>query len=166
MKRNNKWLIIIILLLLAVTAGVVWYLLRDKKQEDKMEANAVVGTMPGKSNEEIEAELNRQVSEKMIAFTINANPVYEDGKAKGNILFENPQSNDKYTKLEVFRDDTGDLIYETGLLEPGSYVPEAELEKPLKKGEYACTAYIHGYRISDNGYLGKVSAGIKITVQN
>ena len=166
-KRNKAVPIIaaVLVVVIIIAAAVLFYLKKQSRYDDKLEANAVVGTMPGKSEEEIEAELNRQVSEKMIAFTLNSNPVYADGKAKGNILFENPKSNGKYTRLEVYLDESGELIYETGLLEPGSYVPEGELKKELKAGEYACTAYIHAYRISDESYLGKVSAGITVTVE-
>ena len=51
------------------------------------------------------------------------------------------------------------------LLEPGSYVPAAKLELELPAGEYACTAYIYAYRLADESYVGKVSAGLELTVQ-
>lgn len=161
---KKKRLILIVILLIALLAGVIAFLVWKNAQKNTMEPNAVLGIMPGKTDDEIRAELARQVDEKTIAFSINAEPVYESGGSKGNILFENPQSNKKLTRLEVYRDDTEELIYETGLMEPGSYVPEAKLSKELKKGDYACTAYIYGYRLKTEKYLGKVAAGLTVHV--
>lgn len=132
---------------------------------DRLEPNAVVGMMPGKTEEQIREELDRQVADNIIAFAINSRPVFENGTAEGNLLFENPTSNGKLTRLELYRDDTGELLYSTGLLEPGSYVPAAKLELELPAGEYACTAYIYAYRLADESYVGKVSAGLELTVQ-
>ncbi len=131
-----------------------------------MEPNAVVGMMPGKSPEQIQEELDRKVAENMIAFSINAKPVFPSGKGKGNILFENPASNEKLTRMELCRDDTGEVIYETGLMEPGSYVPEDTLDMELPAGEYACTAYIYAYRQSDESFIGKVAAGVTVMIEN
>ena len=168
-KKTNKLLAAIIVLLILALAGggfFAWNMMHKSPYDEKMEANAVVGTMPGKSEEQILEELNRKVNEKTIAFSINASPVYKDGKSKGNILFENPKNNDKLTRMELIRDETEELIYKTGLMEPGSYVPEAELLVDLPAGTYVCTAYIYAYRQSDESFLGKVAAGITVTVQN
>ena len=66
--------------------------------------------------------------------------------------------------LELYRDDTNELIYKTGLLDPGSYVPEAKLDKFLEKGNYDCTAYIYAYKLDTEEYLGKVAAGVTVHV--
>lgn len=163
-KNGRKKMLLPLIILLLILAGITAFIIWRNIQKSTMEPNAVLGIMPGKTDDEIKAELARQVDEKTIAFSINADPVYENGKAKGNILFENPQSNKKLTRLEIYRDDTEELIYKTGLMEPGSYVPEAELLTDLKKGDYSCTAYIYGYRRSTEKYLGKVAAGINIHV--
>lgn len=160
--RGKTRLLAPALLLLLLTAGALfWYVDR----EPKMEPNAVVGMMPGKTQEQIEEELNRQVGEKMIAFSINSAPVFASGAAEGDILFENPGSNNKLTKLEIYRDGTEELVYSTGLLQPGSYVPQDKLDKQLAPGSYACTAYIYAYKQESEEYIGKVAAGITITVQ-
>lgn len=165
-KKSRKSVVIIILVLLLLAAGVLgWFLYQNMSQEDVMEPNAVIGTMPGKTREQIEAELNQKVSEKEVAFSINASPVFETGDAAGNILFENPQSNGKRTRVEITLDDTGELIYKSGLLDPGSYVPEAKLLTDLEPGNYTCTATIYAYRIDDDSFIGKVAAGLTLVVQ-
>ena len=167
-RKGTRVVILILVLVLLVAAGAftAWYFLIRPPYNDRLEPNAVVGVMPGKTNLQIEEELTRQVQEKEVAFAINSAPVFENGTAEGNLLFENPKSNQKLTRVEILRDDTGELIYKSGLLEPGSYIPEASLSVDLDAGTYSCTAYIYAYKLEDESYIGKVAAGINITVEN
>lgn len=166
-KRKKKgWVILLILLLLAALAAGGYFTWRQLNKKEVIEPNATIGIMPGKTDQEIIDELNRKVDERSIALTINPAPVAENGASDVNWMYENPQSNEKYTKLEVYRDDTGELIYETGMMVNGSYVEAAPLKVDLPAGTYACTAYVHGYRLSDQTYLGKVAAGLTLTIQN
>lgn len=165
-KRDGKRTALIVLLLLiilgmAVGGYLVW---RNLQKEDVLEPNATIGMMPGKTDQEIIDELNRKVDEKSIAFSINSQPTLDKKSGEINWMFENPESNDKYTKLVVQRDDTGEVIYETKLITNGSYVESAKLSTDLPAGSYICTAYIHGYRLSDQSYLGQVAAGITVVI--
>ena len=165
---TNKILVIVIVILSVaiVIAGIFLmkqYELLSKPNGD-LEPNAVVGVMPGKTEEQIKDELNQKVSEKMIAFSINSNPYFESGTSEGTILFENPDTNEKYIKLEIYLDEEEKIIYKTGLMAPGSYVATGTLLQDLDPGEYDCTAYIHAYNLVDNGYIGKAAAGITVTV--
>lgn len=164
-KQKKSSLPLLLLLLLLIAGGLgAWHFLGSSGDEI-MEANAVVGAMPGKSQEQIEAELNQKVSESEVAFSINSNAIFETGTAKGNILFENPASNGKLTRVEITDDATGELLYKSGLLEPGSYVPEAALLVDLEPGQYTCTATVYAYKSADKTYIGKVEAGITVTVK-
>ncbi|MCH1942154.1 hypothetical protein [Holdemania massiliensis] len=174
-KEINKknWivlvLILIVLFLIAALGFVIWK--GNQKENPRLEANATVGMMPGKTAEQIEAELNQQVTEGMIAFTINSAPVFEDWK--GEIWFENPESNNKYTRLELELDVTDPYaeslnnrtLCQTGLLKPGSYMDEIELSQKLPEGTYRCTARIYAYKLDGESYLGEVQAGLQITVR-
>lgn len=165
-KSHKPLLVILLLVILVAVAGALgWYLYQNLSQDDVMEPNAVVGSMPGKTQAQIEEELTRQVSEKEVAFSINSAPVFETGADAGNILFENPKNNNKLTRVEITLDETGELLYKSGLLEPGSYVPESKLKKDLEPGEYTCTATVYAYRQDDNAFIGKVAAGITIVVK-
>lgn len=168
-KKRNPVGIVAVLCLLAILIGVgcfVIWKLNEPAYSDRLEPNAIIGSMPGKTQEQIEAELNRKVEESEVAFSINAAPVFETGTSKGNILFENPTSNQKLTRIEITRDDTGELIYKSGLLEPGSYIPEAKLLTDLDPGSYTCTAMIYAYKLKDESFVGKVAAGLTIIVEN
>ena len=169
-KKNTgrTMLVRVVLCICAVllASGILHALKKDSPGDDEMEPLAVYGIMPGKTPEQLDKELNRTVGPKVIAYTLNSHPEYIDGKSAGTIMFENPESNRKYTRLELVRDDTGDVIYETGLLDAGSYVEKAPLEKNLEAGEYPCTAYIYGYSMDNQEYIGKISREITVTVKN
>lgn len=167
-KKKKKVSILTIILLLIVIAGSIgaWFIYQGLLYDDTLEPNAVIGIMPGKSLDEIQAEMDQQVKESEIAFTINAQPKFANGKAAGNILFENPEGNGKYIRVELVDDATGDLLYKSGLLKPGTYVAEAKLAENFEKGVYTCTATIFSYKLADKSYIGKVEAAIIVTIEN
>lgn len=167
-RQKRLYLALTLAVLLLLTAAVFWK--GDKPQySDKMEPNAVNGVMPGKSEQQLQEELNQTAMEKQVAVTLNSEIVFPGPGESGSILFENSAVNtDKLLRLELYlgEDDGGTLIYQTGYLRPGSYVPSAKLNVTLEPGAYRCTAYIYVNRESDEAYLGRLSVGnIVVTVQ-
>ena len=72
-EKSKKSLIIKITLLVVVLAAsgfASWYFLLRSPYDDKLEPNAVVGVMPGKTEEQIKDELTRKVAEKEVAFPV------------------------------------------------------------------------------------------------
>lgn len=131
------------------------------------ESNVVMGDIPGKTPEEKQRELDAVVEEGMLAMSMNATP---SGKVSGadrsiNWLIENPSNQGKLIRVEVTRDDTGEKIYETGAIPPGSYVESAPPDKALGAGSYDCTAVFLAYREDSEEYVGQAAVRIKLTLQ-
>lgn len=61
-------------------------------------------------------------------------------------------------------DDTGELIYETGLIEPNHHIQSAKLDVELEKGEYLATAVFNAYDPETEEYIGSAGAKLTITV--
>lgn len=163
--KPERFLTAVIMLVLLLSFLLLT--LRDKPRKPSFEPNVVVGAMPGKSAAALQAELNEAASEKTFAVNYNYTPTFENGMAKGAILFENSAYNTgKLLRLEVYvgQDDSGQLIYQTGLLRSGTFVNEDTLDVSLAAGTYDCTAYIYAYRESDEGYIGRVSGDMVVTV--
>ena len=80
-------------------------------------------------------------------------------------MIENPSNQGKLIRVEIWRDDTGEKIYETGAIPPGNYVESAPLKEKLPAGEYSCTARFYAYREEDEAYIGQAGAQIKLTLQ-
>ncbi len=163
--RTRRWPAVLVALgLLLAALALAWHFLGAP--DDGMEPNVVVGPMGDYSREELEAMLAERVDEGMIAFSLNTQVVLPAPGAEAPILFENPANNGKLLKLAIVRDDTGETVYATGFLAPGSYVEDDGLDVRLDPGSYACTATISSYREDTKRLLGQAAAEVTITVQN
>lgn len=111
-------------------------------------------------------DLNKQVEDGMITMSMNANPAFEDGSAKGNLLIENDKSNKHPQVVQIYRDDTKELIYTSSMIPVGKYINEDTLDVKLPKGEYKCTAYFNAVDEKTGEKLGTSGANITIHILN
>ena len=155
------------LLLLAVGGGIFWMTREEDKAPDdslQLDDNATMGILPGIDIAERQAQLQEQLDEGMIAFSINSSPVFANGGAEGNLMLENPANNAKLLVVEILLNDTQELIYQSKAIPTGAYIENARLDKVLEPGEYQATAYFKAYREDDHSFIGQAGAAIKITV--
>lgn len=129
--------------------------------------NAQIGILPGKTDEQIEELLSKTIDENTIAFSINSNAVFENARAKGNLMLESPSNNINYIEFVIRRNDTGDVLYRSGLLKPNQYILEDSLQTktPLTKGSHECTADITLYDKETLQAKGMVQAALTITIK-
>lgn len=170
-RKQSGFPFAVILLLVLILAAVLCLLVRESRKTERKEglayeANVVAGDIPGKSKEERQRELDSIVEEGMLAMSINATP---SGRGVGsersvNWLIENPSNQGKLIRVEIYRDDTGEKIYETGAIKPGSYVEAAPPDVNLPIGEYDCTARFYTYRLETEEYIGQAAAKIKLVI--
>ncbi|MCI9555664.1 MAG: hypothetical protein HFF53_01825 [Lawsonibacter sp.] len=164
-KQSKKPLVIVCLCLLAVVAGgAAFWLTREDTDPLALDDNATMGVLPGIDITERQAQLQEQLDESMIAFSINTSPVFATGGSEGNLMLENPEHNAKLLVAEIYLDDTQELIYQSKAIPAGAYIENAMLDKVLEPGEYQATAYFKAYREDDRSFIGQAGAAIKITV--
>ena len=154
------------MVLLLAVAGVAYLLLGQDTDGSGLELddNATMGILPGIDIAQRQDELQQLLDESMIAFSINTSPVFATGSSEGNLMLENPANNAKLLMVEIYRDDTEELIYQSKALPVGSYIENVRLDKVLEPGEYAATAYFKAYHEEDGSYIGQAGAAILITV--
>ena len=109
-------------------------------------------------------DLNKQVEDGMITMSMNSNPAFENGSAKGNLLIENDKSNKHPQVIQIYRDDTKELIYTSSMIPVGKYINEDTLDVKLPKGEYKCTAYFNAVDEKTGEKLGTSGANITIHI--
>lgn len=185
-KSGKKWvlliIILILLLLLISSCGYFGYryffgqkepIADDTQQTDApttntptFAANASVGSLPGKTREEIEAELQQKMDESMVAYSINSVPTFENGTAEGDLMLEARANNLNYLEFVIHLDETGEEIYRSGLMEPNQYIVNDRLLVDLDAGEYPATVDITIYDMETFEARGMTQAGICITVLN
>lgn len=168
-KGKRKPLVIAILcLLLLIIGGVSLWLIRegDSAGDDPLalDDNATMGVLPGIDITERQAQLQEQLDESMIAFSINTSPVFATGSSEGNLMLENPANNAKLLVVEIYIDATQELVYQSKAIPTGAYIENARLDKVLEPGEYPATVYFKAYREEDHSFIGQAGAAIKITV--
>ena len=136
--------------------------------DGSMEASvkARLGQLENKSEEEIIAELNRVIEEGMFHVAINARPVFQNGEAEGNLEIENVPNNLYTMRVEIALNDTGEVVYDSGLIEPNYHVQSDSLRTALSAGVYPATATFYAYDPETLEEMGNVGTQITIYVIN
>ena len=109
---------------------------------------------------------NDKVQAGMINISCNTAPYFKDGKSEGNVMLVNELNNLYPQKVEFYRNDTGEKIYESKAIAVGSKIERAKLDVELPAGEYECTAYFSNLDPDSGATLGVAGAIIHITIQN
>ena len=167
-KKKRMVLIALACLLLLAVGGGIFLMTReeDAAMDDSLQLddNATMGVLPGIDMKERQAQLQEQLDEGMIAFSINTSPVFATGGSEGNLMLENPANNAKLLVVEIYIDATQELVYQSKAIPTGAYIENARLDKVLEPGEYPATVYFKAYREEDHSFIGQAGAAIKITV--
>jgi hypothetical protein len=159
---------LLLVLIIGALIAVVVKLYMDahpKKPDYEREIAAKLGQLEGKSEAEIQEELDRVVEEGMFHISINTNPVFQDGTSEGNLEIENVPNNLYLMRVEITEDETGDLLYSTKYIEPNNHIQKAALEKDLDAGEYPATAVFYAYDPDTLTEIGSTACEITIYVQ-
>lgn len=148
------------------TAVFFWLDPFGKKDGLAFEANVTVGAVDNLSKQELIARMEKQVADSMLTMSINASPSMSRSKSKKGVnwLIENPSNQGKLIRVEVFRDDTKEKIYETGALKPNTYVTGTPLLVDMPVGTYSCTAMFYSYHLETQKPMGQAGAQITLTV--
>lgn len=169
-KRKKTWIILLLLLLLIAAGVAVFYFKYVKKGDQpriEKEMAAKAGLLPTHSEEELQELLNKTVQEGMVNISINPDPIFQDGKSAGSLNIENIPANHYDLQVDITLEATDEKIYGSGLIEPGHYVDNAKLTKPLKKGDHKAVAVFTAYYPdNEKDILAKASANIILHVQN
>ncbi len=169
MSKSKKRVLTVtgILVLIAATVVVCYILFRPKDDPGILyDNNASTGILPGIDIDERRKQLQEMLDRSMIAFSINTSPVFLNGTSEGNLLIENPGNNAKLLQVRIVINDTGEEIYASKYIKPGTYIESAKLDKVLEKGTYDATAYFSAFEEESAAYIGQTGAQIAITVQN
>ncbi|MCZ6913077.1 MAG: hypothetical protein O7C59_00065 [Rickettsia endosymbiont of Ixodes persulcatus] len=124
------------------------------------------GIIPGYTEEEIKAMMQRRADESTFSFEINSRPIFLDGKSEGNLRIANPPYNKYAINVEIKLDESGKTVFKSGDIAPNYYIEKAKLTKKLDKGEYQATATINAYDIETKEFKGTSVAKLVIKVEN
>ena len=184
-KSDKTSLLIILISALVVIAVIILLLLRGcdslgiepilKNDGDpslpspskiEYDTGAVIGGWESADIEKIVEGLNKQVEDGMINISMNTTPYFENGASDGSLMIVNEEVNRYPQVVEIYRNDTGEMIYKSGAIPVGSKIERAKLSVELAKGKYECTAYFYSVDPVTGSYLGCAGAIINISIKN
>ena len=172
-QSSNKklWIgiVILILVFLLLLSGVLYYFLAYVPNQSKnivggkREAEALQGSLNLMTEAEVQDELNRIVEEGMFRISIASTIVaWEDGTAQ--VRIENNENNRYVMQVSIYLDETGEEIHATDLIDPGYYIAETVLDKPLERGEYDATAIFTALYPETEEIVGTAGAKVQFVV--
>ena len=161
-KRGVAFWIALIIALLAIAAAVVLaFMLLNPAKANR---SGDLGQLEGKTAAEVQAELDRVVEEGMFNISIASVVEFADGTSEGELRIENVPNNNYLMRVEITRDDTGETIYQTDVIEPNHHIQSDVLDADLDPGSYECTATFFALDPETEDEIGQVAAAMKINV--
>lgn len=141
-----KILVPILLLCLLAGGGLVFYLMQQGKPQ--LDKSAIAYQMPN-------GVKNEDPSQIMLPGfgTIQM----QSGSRTVNAALVNPEGNPCYFKYKISLTDTGEQLYESGWLEPGTAVTEWEISETLDPGQYPISIEVQTGSLED--YEQKMNQG-------
>ena len=157
------WIMAAVAALALVAAGVLAFQLGNQTVQGR-DPNAALGQLEGKTPEELQAELDRIVQEGMFNISIASYVEFPNGAAEGEVRIENVPGNHYLMQVEVVRDDTGETVYRTGMIEPNHHIQRAQLDVDLDAGSYPCTAVFYAFEPGTEEPVGQAAAKMTVVV--
>lgn len=165
--KKKKWWIILLLILLIIGGGLGY------KYFHKSPTEIVAGSyLPdAKDAKKMTSKERRKLQEEEVdnsKFTLSIYPeaTFENGKSTGNLYIKNEVENAYPIAVQIIEDESGDIIYESGAMQPGYEITEGKLVKNLKKGNYKCTAEVSIFDPKTEKYKGQTAAEIEVEVKS
>jgi hypothetical protein len=169
-KGSSIFRILIIFLMLVIIGLLVYQFVGKKEEtpEDGLASSikARLGQLEGKSEAEIQAELDRVIEEGMFHISINPSPVFQDGASEGNLEIENVPNNRYSMLVRITLADTGDEVYDSGLIDPNYHIQKDVLSEELAAGEYPAVASFYAYDTETHEEIGSTACEITMHVLN
>lgn len=167
-KKKKQIIAVIVLLLLVIGGGISYKIYQDNNKAELTAGNFLPEGKDAKkmSKKELEKAAQEAVDDSQFTLNILPEASFPDGKSSGSIYIKNPATNAYPISVEVIDEDTGDIIYESGAIQPGEEITEGTLSKDLGKGEYTCTAQVSIYDAKTKELKGQTAAEMVVEVKS
>lgn len=126
--------------------------------------SAQQGQAPYKSPEEIQAELDRMVDEGIFSISIESVIEFASPNAEGVAYIENVPGNRYDMQVALTLDGTGETVYESKALAPGSFIESIQLMKRLDPGMHDATATFTALDRTTHEEVGQAAAEVKLSM--
>ena len=165
-QKSSRKRAAVIAIICALAAIAIWLLvwLFACNGASLFDPNAQDGQAPYKSAEEMQAELDRVVEEGMFNISIASVIELDHGSAPAELRIENVPGNRYLMRVTIMRNDTGEQIYATDLIEPDHHIQRDALDVVLPAGSYECTALFEALDEASEEPVGQAAAIVTLNV--
>ena len=173
-KWSIQLLLLIILLLIIIT--FVLFFRRGKLDGNNTEANVPAGNLSGGVGLVIDPNAennpsydNNNDAEQGVTIAGRKSMTIPANKKDVSVDFYNPIENAELYyltfELRLYNDDGQDyeVLYTSGLVDPGKYINRITLSRELEKGVYDAVIHVQPYRMNDEKTLTN-NADLKISL--
>ena len=133
-------MVLLIVILIAGIAAAVYF---SRQKDPETGGNAYVDADASAWDDGIDTEEPREITENILV------PGYSGAEMKAgdttlSLRIGNPEENTCYLQATLQLED-GTVLYESGLLEPGTGFEQIELNQTLEAGTYEALVHYQGY---------------------
>ena len=168
--KTGILLLFAVVILLAITVGLAFqvYVRSVRQSKFEVDRNALEGFLPGKSEADIQKELNRIIDESRLNISMNPTPVIRDGEI--NVMLENVPANNYYLQADVYiytDEETLEMrqVYQSGIIKQGFYVESGEVLEIPEGGRYNGLAVFHALYPETLEEIGQAAMNIVVTAE-
>ena len=165
-QYSNKFKVVALCVIVIVSLCVIFISNKNKSNVNVQGGILKEGIIPGYTEEEIKAIMQRKADESTFSFEINSRPIFKDGKSQGNLRIANPPYNKYAINVEIKLDSNGKSVFNSGKINPNNYIEYAKLTKKLKAGEYDAPAVINAYDTNTGEFKGTSAAKLIIKIES
>lgn len=166
-QKKRRMGLIICLLLLLIGGGITYKVMHPSDKGTLVGGSYLPDNKDAKkmSKAELDKAAQKAVDESEFTLSLLPEANFPDGKSKGNIYIKNEATNAYPIAVEVVDNESGDVIYESGAIEPGYEITEGTLSKNLPKGKHQATAKVSIYDAKTKEFKGQTAAEMEIDVK-
>lgn len=163
-KKKSLLFLILLLLVLGAGGSYYWYKAHQNPKE------LIAGEYPHVKDahkmtaKEMKEFKQKEVDETQFTLTIFPEATVHQKTSEGTIYIKNEPVNAYPINVKVILDENNQLVYESGMIQPGFEVTKIKLAQPLEKGEYKATAFVDIYDNKTKEKRGTTQAVVDITV--
>lgn len=109
-------------------------------------------------------ELQKYADASNFSIEIGATMIFQNGRDSGIMNIANPESNIYNMIVDIYLNETDELIYKSSILKPGDYIENDNLRVFLEKGVYDATAVVKAVASNTDDIIGEVTFDITIHI--
>ncbi|MDR2976070.1 MAG: hypothetical protein LBV19_01990 [Streptococcaceae bacterium] len=162
-RKRKKLFLLLGLLVLLIVACSIWLVLTYNSGK-----KIVSGLPETKATQKMTAGQLKKYADKVVdqnnvTIQVYPNVTIDSDGVTGKMWIQNPPVNATGQEASLMT-EKGELLYDSGLIEPGYQVSDVKLTKKLAKGKHSGVIAVNFYDLKNKKQVGQTKVDVSITV--